>query len=67
MEQGGGLLILDTHTDNWHGAGHPGFYSENGTDYMAVHAYRATGRGGSQLFISTVAWGDGWPKVARLP
>jgi hypothetical protein len=35
---------------------------------MPFHAYRATaGRGGSQLFISTVVWEDGWPRVAKLP
>ena len=59
MSEGGGVLILEAATDNWHGAGHPGYFREGGVDYMPFHAYRATGgRGGgpqSQLFISTVA------------
>jgi arabinan endo-1,5-alpha-L-arabinosidase len=68
MSEGGGVLILEASTDNWHGAGHNGFFRENGVDYMPFHAYRATaGRGGSQLFISTVVWEDGWPRVAKLP
>jgi hypothetical protein len=30
------------------------------------HAYPAQGRG-SSLFISTIVWEGGWPKVAALP
>lgn len=66
MSEGGGVLILEAETDNWRGAGHQGYYRENGVDYMPFHSYRATERG-SQLHISTVVWEDGWPRVAKMP
>jgi arabinan endo-1,5-alpha-L-arabinosidase len=66
MSEGGGTLILEAATDNWRGAGHPAVYQENNTDYLLFHAYSAeTGR--SRLHISTIAWEDGWPRVAALP
>jgi hypothetical protein len=40
-------------------------YRENGVDYLLFHAYAAdTGR--SRLQISTIAWEDGWPRLAQL-
>ena len=65
LPDGGGTLILAAATDHWRGAGHPAVYRENGVDYLLFHAYAAdTGR--SRLQISTIAWEDGWPRLAQL-
>lgn len=66
MSDGGGTLILEAATDHWHGVGHEAVYRESGVDYLLAHAYSAD-NGRSQLQISTVAWKDGWPEVAKLP
>jgi arabinan endo-1,5-alpha-L-arabinosidase len=66
MSEGGGSLVLEAATENWHGAGHPAIYQENGADYMLFHAYPTAGRG-SRLHISTIVWEVGWPRVAKLP
>jgi arabinan endo-1,5-alpha-L-arabinosidase len=66
MSDGGGTLLIEAATDQWRGAGHPAVYQENGTDYLFFHAYSAD-NGRSRLHISTIAWKDGWPKVAKLP
>ena len=66
MIDDGGTLVLEADTDNWHGAGHPAVYHEEGVDHLLVHAYSAeTGR--PQLQISTIVWEDGWPRAAELP
>jgi arabinan endo-1,5-alpha-L-arabinosidase len=66
LSEGGGTLILEAATDNWRGAGHPAVFRDGDTDHLLFHAYPASGRG-SQLFISTIVWEDGWPRVAKLP
>ena len=66
MTQGGGTLILETTNANWHGAGHPAVYEENGQYYLLFHAYPSSARG-SWLRISTIVWEDDWPRVALLP
>jgi arabinan endo-1,5-alpha-L-arabinosidase len=66
MTQGGGTLVLGATTAEWRGPGHNGFLRANGEDYLAFHAYPGQGRG-SRLFISTIVWDDGWPRVAALP
>lgn len=66
MTDGGGTLVLEATSPSWRGPGHNGILREPGVDYMAFHAYPAAGRG-SSLFISSIAWIDGWPRVAALP
>jgi arabinan endo-1,5-alpha-L-arabinosidase len=69
LSEGGGSIILDAATDNWLGAGHNGYFREQGVDYMPFHAYPNTeGRSGrSRLQITTVVWENGWPRVAKMP
>lgn len=65
LNDGGGTLVVEAATQTWHGAGHEAVYSEAGIDYLVFHAYPE--KGPSQLFISTIAWEDGWPRDARMP
>lgn len=65
MAEGGGTIVLQAATEDWHGAGHNGVYREGSQDYFVFHSYPS--KGPSQLFISTVVWDDGWPRVAPMP
>ena len=66
MTEGGGTLVVEAATDEWHGAGHSAYLEDNGVDYLIFHAYSAT-TGRPRLQISTIEWEDGWPVVAKLP
>jgi arabinan endo-1,5-alpha-L-arabinosidase len=66
LSEGGGSVVLEAATENWRGAGHPAIYREADTDYLFFHAYSATNNR-PRLNISTIAWEDGWPRVAKLP
>lgn len=66
MMEGGGTLVIEATEGAWRGAGHQAVLQEGDKDYLVFHAYdAATGR--SRLQISTMAWEDGWPRVASLP
>jgi len=66
MMDGGATLVIESTTDNWKGPGHCAVIKDAGIYYLVFHAYHGrTGR--SELKISTLAWKDGWPRVAALP
>ncbi len=68
MTKGGGTRVLESTTGPWVGPGHQAVLQEKGGDYLVFHAYNAEGgRPRSRLFISTMAWENGWPRVAELP
>jgi arabinan endo-1,5-alpha-L-arabinosidase len=45
---------------------HQAIVADGARDLILFHAYPAQGRG-SSLFISTMIWEDGWPRVGVLP
>lgn len=66
MKDGGATLVIEATTDNWKGPGHCAVIKDSGIYYLVFHAYHGrTGR--PELKISTLAWKDGWPRVAPLP
>lgn len=66
LSDGGGSIIVEAQTANWHGAGHEAVLQDAGRDYLVFHAYDAnTGR--PFLTISTMTWEEGWPRAATMP
>ena len=67
MLEGGGTLVLDATTPDWRGPGHQAVLQDETGDYLVFHAYRGdSDRSISELKISTMAWENGWPRVAEL-
>jgi arabinan endo-1,5-alpha-L-arabinosidase len=70
MVQGGGSMVIQATTPNWREPGHNSALHDGTQDYLVFHATPGavsgiTGR--SRMFISTIVWEDGWPRVAELP
>ena len=65
MMDGGGTRLVEG-TSLWRGPGHEGLLTEPGRDLIVFHAYDGT-YGRPSLQISTLAWEDGWPRMALLP
>jgi arabinan endo-1,5-alpha-L-arabinosidase len=61
MEGGGTPLLLGN--SRWIGPGGESIFQQKNGDIMVFHAYDAK-TGEAYLQISTIAWVDGWPKVA---
>jgi arabinan endo-1,5-alpha-L-arabinosidase len=66
LMEGGGSLVVEAQTSQWHGAGHEAVLQDTHQDYLVFHAYDAT-NGRPFLTISTMEWENGWPKVAAMP
>lgn len=67
MMEGGGTMVIEAATDDsWRGPGHEAVLHESGQDFLVFHAYDSNRNGRSFLQISTIAWDNGWPKVAPL-
>ncbi len=63
LTEDGGTPVVPAIAPKWNGAGHQTVLSDRGQDYLVFHSYdRRTGQ--SRLQISTMAWEDGWPRVA---
>jgi arabinan endo-1,5-alpha-L-arabinosidase len=60
---GGGGTTLLTGNSRWFGPGGESVLLQKDGDIMVFHAYDGT-TGQPYLRISTIAWADGWPKVA---
>jgi arabinan endo-1,5-alpha-L-arabinosidase len=66
LMEGGGSLVVEAQTANWHGAGHEAVLQDKNQDYLLFHAYSAAS-GRPVLTISTMEWENGWPRVAAMP
>ena len=62
MLDGGGTMLLQGN-NRWLGPGGESVLQHEDGDIMVFHAYDGT-TGQAYLQISTIAWVDGWPKVA---
>ncbi len=62
MLDGGGTMLLQG-SNRWFGPGGESVLHQKDGDIMVFHAYDGT-TGQAYLQISTIAWVDGWPKVA---
>jgi arabinan endo-1,5-alpha-L-arabinosidase len=62
MLDGGGTALL-LGNSRWIGPGGESVLQQNDEDIIVFHAYDGTS-GAPYLQISTIAWVDGWPKVA---
>ncbi len=66
LNLGGGSLVLEG-DKNWHGVGHNGAYTFDGTDYLVFHGYDAHDNGRSKLRIEKINWYNDWPWIMRQP
>jgi arabinan endo-1,5-alpha-L-arabinosidase len=58
--------VVPAITEKWDGAGHQAVFTDGGEDYIIFHSYDKQ-NGESRLEISTLAWEDGWPRMASVP
>jgi arabinan endo-1,5-alpha-L-arabinosidase len=61
LEGGGTPLLLGN--SRWFGPGGESLLQQKDSDIIVFHAYDGT-TGHAYLQVSTIAWVDGWPKVA---
>ena len=66
MTQDGGTPVVPAITKLWNGAGGQTVFNDGDLYYIVFHSYdKQTGQ--SRLQISTLAWDDGWPRMANVP
>jgi arabinan endo-1,5-alpha-L-arabinosidase len=66
LAKDGGTPVVSAITEKWNGAGHQAVFTDGGEDYIIFHSYDKQ-NGESRLEISTLAWENGWPRMASVP
>ena len=65
LTEDGGTPVVSAITAQWNGAGGQTVFNDGDQYYIVFHSYdKQTGR--SRLQISTLAWDDGWPRMANV-
>ena len=65
MRTGCGTVLVKG-DENWYAAGHNGFATIDGKDYIVFHAYDKKDKGQSKLYIFEIDWdNDGWMVMGK--